>query len=90
MEKENTCHHYTLNGKLLGNTDNNQCQAAAFKANRLMGYIKRGLGAHDKNIVLPLYKSLVTPHMEYYDSVGYRYSRRTYQSLSGFKDGQLK
>ncbi|KAG9490462.1 hypothetical protein GDO78_006025 [Eleutherodactylus coqui] len=43
----------------------NQCQAAAAKANRIMGCFKRGLGAHDENIVLPLYKSLLRPHMEY-------------------------
>ncbi|KAG9460500.1 hypothetical protein GDO78_021442 [Eleutherodactylus coqui] len=80
MGRGNTGHYYTPNGKPLGNTDmekalgilvncklywGNQCQAAAAKANRIMGGIKRGLGAHDENIVLPLYKSLVTPHMEY-------------------------
>ena len=30
-----------------------------------MGCIKRGIDARDENIVLPLYKSLVRPHMEY-------------------------
>ncbi|CAJ0968537.1 unnamed protein product [Ranitomeya imitator] len=30
-----------------------------------MGCIKRGIDAHEENIILPLYKSLVRPHLEY-------------------------
>ncbi|XP_073516627.1 uncharacterized protein [Phyllobates terribilis] len=80
MGKKNSSHPYILNGKPLGKSDmekdlgvlvngklnwSAQCQAAAAKANRVMACIRRGIGAYDENIVLPLYKALVRPHLEY-------------------------
>ncbi|KAG9469779.1 hypothetical protein GDO78_019678 [Eleutherodactylus coqui] len=80
MGRRNGCHQYTLNGVLLGKSGmeddlgvlvdcrfnwSNQCQSAAAKANKVLWCIKRGIGARDENIILPLYKALVRPHMEY-------------------------
>ena len=42
-----------------------QCKDAAAKANRMLGFIKRNFSFKSKEIVLPLYKSLVRPHLEY-------------------------
>ncbi len=41
-----------------------QCKEAAGKANRTLGFIKRNF-SKNKYIILPLYNSLVRPHLEY-------------------------
>lgn len=42
-----------------------QSQAAATKASRILECIKKGIYSKDKAIILPLYKTLVRPHLEY-------------------------
>ncbi|CAM4587787.1 unnamed protein product [Lepidochelys kempii] len=42
-----------------------QCAAAVKKANGLLGIIKKGVKNKTENILLPLYKSMVRPHLEY-------------------------
>ncbi len=42
-----------------------QCKKAAGKANRMLAYIKRIFSFKNKDIILPLYNSLVRPHLEY-------------------------
>ncbi len=42
-----------------------QCKEAAGKANRMLGFIKRNFSFKNKAIILPLYNSLVRPHLEY-------------------------
>jgi len=42
-----------------------QCSSAVSKANRILGMIKRNFVDRSKETVLPLYKSLVRPHLEY-------------------------
>ena len=48
-----------------GLSNDMQCQAAANKANRILACIKKGINARDEEIILPLYKTLVRPHLEY-------------------------
>ncbi len=42
-----------------------QCKEAAGKANRMLGFIKRNFSFKNNDIILPLYNSLVRPHLEY-------------------------
>ena len=44
---------------------NKQCIKATHKANRVIGMIRRTFSDLNAEIVLPLYKSLVRPHLEY-------------------------
>ncbi len=47
-----------------------QCKDAASKANRMLGFINRNLSFKNKDIILPLYISLVRPHLNYKYSFG--------------------
>src|SRR5215469_14723869 len=75
----NEGHNYFIEGsilqaasqeKYLGVTVDNtlkfskQCAEAVKKANKMFGYIARNFEYKSKNIILPLYKSLVRPHLE--------------------------
>ncbi len=42
-----------------------QCKDAAGKANRMLDFINRNFSFKNKDIILPLYISLVRPHLEY-------------------------
>jgi hypothetical protein len=42
-----------------------QCNRAASKANTMLGMIKRNFTCKSKEVIIPLYKTLVRPHMDY-------------------------
>ena len=42
-----------------------QCLEAANRANRILGFIARNFHYKGKEVMLPLYKSIVRPHLEY-------------------------
>ena len=76
----NNRYEYEMNGRKI-NTSNSvkdlgitlsrdlkfsqHCSEAAKKANRMLGFIKRNFTFMSSDIIIPLYKSLVRPHLEY-------------------------
>ncbi|CAM5083385.1 unnamed protein product [Natator depressus] len=46
-------------------TMSRQYDMAVKKANAVLGCIRRGISSRDKEVLVPLYKALVRPHLEY-------------------------
>ena len=42
-----------------------QCSIAAFKGNQVLGMIRSNNITYKKSLIIPLYKAIVTPHLEY-------------------------
>ena len=42
-----------------------QCRIAASKGNQVLGVIRRNISYKDKRLIVPLYKAIVRPHLEY-------------------------
>ena len=42
-----------------------QCRIAAPKGNQVLGMIRRNITYKEKSLIIPLYKAIVRPHLEY-------------------------
>ena len=42
-----------------------QCTIAASKGNQILGMIRRNRTYKEKSLIIPLYKTIVRPHLEY-------------------------
>ena len=42
-----------------------QCRIAASKDNQILGLIRRNITYKEKGLIVPLYKAIVRPHLEY-------------------------
>ena len=53
----------TVKGKNLKVSE--QCGIAASKGNQILGLIRRNITYTDKKLIIPMYKAIVRPHLEY-------------------------
>ena len=42
-----------------------QCGIAAAKGNQIIGFIRRNIVYKEKELIIPLYKTIVSPHLDY-------------------------
>ena len=51
--------------QMLFNLISEQCRIAASKGNQIIGMIRRNITYKEKSLIIPLYKAIVRPHLEY-------------------------
>ena len=76
----NTSMNYEMGGTILSKTGkekdfgvtmnanmkvSEQCRIAASKGNQVLGMIRRNITYKEKSLIVPLYKAIVRPHLEY-------------------------
>ena len=91
LGRKNQMHHYRMGktclgssmcekdlGVLVGHMLNmsQQCDLVAKKANGILGYIKRSIVSRSCKVMLPLYSTLVRPHLEYCVPFGHHKRRK--------------
>ncbi|CAM5095950.1 unnamed protein product [Natator depressus] len=80
LGRKNPMHRYRLGTEWLGSSSaekdlgvtvdekldmSRQCALVAKKANGILGCISRGIASRSRDVILPLYLTLVRPHLEY-------------------------
>ena len=58
-----------------------QCGIAASKGNQILGLIRRNITWKDKRLIIPLYKAIVRPHVEYWIQAWIPYCKKDIDML---------
>ncbi len=66
-----------------------QCRIAASKSNQVLGMIRRNITYKDKSLIVPLYKAIVRPHLEYCIQAWSQYLRKDIDMLEKYRGEQL-
>ena len=66
-----------------------QCRIAASKSNQVLGMIRRNITYKEKSVIIPLYKAIVRPHLEYCIQAWSPYLRKDIDMLEKYRGEQL-
>ena len=74
----------------LGNINANmkvsdQCRITVSKSNQIIGIIRRNITYKEKGLIVPLYKAIVRPHLEYCIHAWRLYLRKDIDTLEKYK-----
>ena len=67
-----------------------QCGIAAIKGNTILWLIKRNITYKDKTIIIPLYKAIVRPHLEYCIQTWRPYRKKDIDTLKRIQRRTIK
>ena len=85
----------TVNEKDLGVSMNanmkvsEQCRIAASKGNHVLGMIRRNITYKEKSLIVPLYRAIVRPHLEYCIRAWTPYLRKDIDIFEKYRGEQL-
>ena len=62
-----------------------QCRITASKGNQVLGMIRRNITYKENSLIVPLYKAIVRPHLEYCIQAWSQYLRRDIDRLKKYR-----
>ena len=66
-----------------------QCRIAASKGNQVLGMIRRNITYKEKSLIIPQYKAIVRPHLEYCIQASNPHIRKYVDMLEKYRGEQL-
>ena len=66
-----------------------QCIIAASKGNQVLGMIRRNITYQENSLIVPLYKAIIIPHLEYCIQAWSPYLRKDIDMLEKYRGEQL-